>query len=180
MGKLFIVLHSYDRTNYLERYPNSDAFFILIMKPEQLLKIRSLHNAYDNTIRYTDMFLARLIDTLSKEDVSSALLYFDHGRDIFDDKRNLFTCITCTFLLSTTCPFLIWMSNEYKEQNNSIFEMIKQNQKQPISTNLNVSHCVIGSINTPFESDYSLATELYNVTTRYYLNDHCKPKHWIK
>lgn len=182
-NKLFIVLHSYgSHFNYFERYPNSDAFFHPDNETRATPKNKkSLHNAYDNTIRYTDMFLARLIDTLSKENVSSALLYTsDHGEDIFDDKRNLFlhaSPVPSYYQLHV--PFLIWMSNEYKEQNNSIFEMIKQNQKQPISTNLNTFHTLlsIGGINTPFlESDYSLATELYNVTTRYYLNDHCKPK----
>lgn len=48
-------------------------------------------NAYDNTIRYTDGFLASLITLLQKMNSFSAMLYTsDHGEDIFDDNRKLF------------------------------------------------------------------------------------------
>lgn len=41
-------------------------------------------NAYDNTIRYTDGFLASLITLLQKMNSFSAMLYTsDHGEDYF-------------------------------------------------------------------------------------------------
>ena len=43
----------------------------------------NLINAYDNSIRYTDNFLVRLIDMLREQHVNSALIYTsDHGEDI--------------------------------------------------------------------------------------------------
>lgn len=66
--KLFIVLHAYgSHFNYKERYPESMSVF----KPDNLTDAKYenkeyLMNAYDNTIRYTDGFLASLITLLQK------------------------------------------------------------------------------------------------------------------
>lgn len=91
--KLFIVLHAYgSHFNYKERYPESMSVF----KPDNLTDAKYenkeyLMNAYDNTIRYTDGFLASLITLLQKMNSFSAMLYTsDHGEDIFDDNRKLF------------------------------------------------------------------------------------------
>lgn len=104
--KLFIVLHAYgSHFNYKERYPESMSVF----KPDNLTDAKYenkeyLMNAYDNTIRYTDGFLASLITLLQKTNSFSAMLYTsDHGEDIFDDNRKLFTCIPSPVLLSTAC-----------------------------------------------------------------------------
>ena len=58
--KLFIVLHTYgSHFNYRERYPSEDAFFTPDYPMEAERKYRdNLVNAYDNSIRYTDDFLA--------------------------------------------------------------------------------------------------------------------------
>lgn len=48
-------------------------------------------NAYDNTIRYTDGFLASLITLLQKTNSFSAMLYTsDHGEDILMIIENYF------------------------------------------------------------------------------------------
>ncbi len=105
--KLFIVLHMYgSHFNYKERYPSDMAVF----RPDSLTDAKYenreyLLNAYDNTIRYTDCFLASLIEMLQRTNASSAMLYTsDHGEDIFDDDRKLFfACISGTFILSVAC-----------------------------------------------------------------------------
>ena len=80
--KLFIVLHAYgSHFNYKERYPESMSVF----KPDNLTDAKYenkeyLMNAYDNTIRYTDGFLASLITLLQKMNSFSAMLYTSaHG-----------------------------------------------------------------------------------------------------
>ena len=91
--KQFIVLHTYgSHFNYRERYPSEDAFFTPDYPMEAERKYRdNLVNAYDNSIRYTDDFLSRLIRMLEKQQVDAAMLYTsDHGEDIFDDSRHLF------------------------------------------------------------------------------------------
>ena len=91
--KQFIVLHTYgSHFNYRERYPSGDAFFTPDYPVEAERKFRdNLVNAYDNSVRYTDSLLARLIGMLENQGTDAALIYTsDHGEDIFDDPRHLF------------------------------------------------------------------------------------------
>ena len=73
-----------DSFSYHQRYPREFAHF----QPDNDVAIARQHrpmlvNAYDNSIRYTDYFLAQTIDYLrSLKGTSSALLYCaDHGED---------------------------------------------------------------------------------------------------
>ena len=92
--KILIVLHCYgSHFSYHQRYPREFADF----RPEGDVAIAKQHrqtlvNAYDNSIRYTDHFLAETIAYLrTLEDTSTALLYCaDHGEDLIDDDRERF------------------------------------------------------------------------------------------
>ena len=92
--KLLFVLHCYgSHFSYHQRYPREFAHF----QPDNDVAIARQHrpmlvNAYDNSIRYTDYFLAQTIDYLrSLKGTSSALLYCaDHGEDLIDDDRERF------------------------------------------------------------------------------------------
>lgn len=68
--KQFIVLHTYgSHFNYRERYPAEAAFFQPDSPADAEFKYRdNLINAYDNSIRYTDDFLSRLIGLLQQQD----------------------------------------------------------------------------------------------------------------
>ena len=93
VSKQFIVLRTYgSHFNYRERYPADNAFFLPDFPVDAELKYKdNLINAYDNSIRYTDNFLARLIRMSQEQDIDAAMLYTsDHGEDIFDDDRHLF------------------------------------------------------------------------------------------
>lgn len=113
--KLFIVLHAYgSHFNYKERYPESMSVF----KPDNLTDAKYenkeyLMNAYDNTIRYTDGFLASLITLLQKTNSFSAMLYTsDHGEDIFDDNRKLFyTHPRSRLIINCMCHFNLVVQN---------------------------------------------------------------------
>lgn len=181
--KLFIVLHTYgSHFNYKERYPESMAIF----KPDSLTDAKYknreyLMNAYDNTIRYTDGFLATLITLLQGTDASSAMLYTsDHGEDIFDDDRKLFlhaSPVPSYYQLHV--PFLIWMSGEYRENHAGIHEAILQNREKPVAGNASVFHTMLNlaGIATAYRNDsLSVASRQYLIRPRHYLNDHNLPK----
>ena len=92
-AKKFIVLHTYgSHFLYRDRYPREFAKFL----PDDAIDANAGHrndliNAYDNTILYTDSFLADAIGLLRATGCKSALLYSaDHGEDIFDDQRERF------------------------------------------------------------------------------------------
>lgn len=183
--KLFIVLHTYgSHFEYFARYPKEEAFFLPDNETSASPKNRaSLINAYDNTIRYIDKFLAELIQTLANEKVSTALLYTsDHGEDIFDDERKLFlhaSPVPSYYQLHV--PFFIWMSPTYQEQHNEVYAAIENNKEQLVSTNSAAFHTLLSlaGIETPyFEPNHSLGSENYQIEKYYYLNDHCEPEEY--
>lgn len=181
--KLFIVLHTYgSHFNYKERYPESMSVF----KPDSLTDAKYqnreyLMNAYDNTIRYTDGFLATLITLLQETEASSAMLYTsDHGEDIFDDERKLFlhaSPVPSYYQLHV--PFLIWMSGAYRKENAEIHEAMLQNREKPIAGNASVFHTMLNlaGVQTPYRADsLSVASRQYLIRPRHYLDDHNLPK----
>ena len=126
VSRQFIVLHTYgSHFNYKERYPAEQAFFLPDMPVDAEVKYKdNLINAYDNSIRYTDNFLVRLIDMLQEQHVNSALIYTsDHGEDIFDDNRHLFLHASpVPSYYQIHVPFFIWMSDNYRQRYPSLLE----------------------------------------------------------
>lgn len=182
-NKLFIVLHSYgSHFDYHGRYPKEYVYFTPDNETRATPKHRKfLINEYDNSIRYTDDFLAHLMQTLEQEEVPAALLYTsDHGEDIFDDERNRFLHASpIPSYYQIHVPFLIWVSSNYKEQFYDLCSVVDSNKEKPVSTNLVAFHTLLSlaGIESPYlEQNYSLGSIKYNIDKRYYLNDHCKPE----
>ena len=181
--KLFIVLHAYgSHFNYKERYPESMSVF----KPDNLTDAKYenkeyLMNAYDNTIRYTDGFLARLIHMLEEQQVDAAMLYTsDHGEDIFDDSRHLFlhaSPVPSYYQLHV--PFLIWMSDIYRETYPEHWKAMVENKDKNISSSCSFFPTMLelGGVETSYRNDaYSVVSPLYTMKPRVYLNDHNEPR----
>jgi glucan phosphoethanolaminetransferase (alkaline phosphatase superfamily) len=181
--KEFIVLHTYgSHFNYRERYPLDKACFTPDFPTEAKPKNRSmLLNAYDNTIRYTDDLLARLIGMLEADGpVDAALAYTsDHGEDIFDDSRRLFlhaSPVPSYYQLHV--PFLLWMSDNYRTAYPDQWKAALTNQDKDISSSHSFFHTVLdlGGIATPYANDsLSVASPTYTMQPRVYLTDHNKP-----
>ena len=177
--KLFIVLHAYgSHFNYKERYPESMSVF----KPDNLTDAKYenkeyLMNAYDNTIRYTDGFLASLITLLQKTNSFSAMLYTsDHGEDIFDDSRRLFLHASpVPSYYQIHVPFLLWMSDSYRDHYPSLWENTISNKQKNISSSASFFHTMLelGGVTTPYRNDsLSVVNGLFTEKPRVYLNDH--------
>lgn len=177
--KLFIVLHAYgSHFNYKERYPESMSVF----KPDNLTDAKYenkeyLMNAYDNTIRYTDGFLASLITLLQKMNSFSAMLYTsDHGEDIFDDSRRLFLHASpVPSYYQIHVPFLLWMSDSYRDHYPSLWENTISNKQKNISSSASFFHTMLelGGVTTPYRNDsLSVVNGLFTEKPRVYLNDH--------
>lgn len=181
--KLFIVLHAYgSHFNYKERYPEE----LSVFKPDSVTDAEYknkeyLMNAYDNTIRYTDAFLAKLIALLQRQETPSAMLYTsDHGEDIFDDSRKLFlhsSPVPSYYQLHV--PFLIWTSKAYQSANAGIHEAMLENREKPAAGNAVAFHTMLhlAGVLTAYRQDsLSVASRQYLVRPRHFLNDHNLPK----
>lgn len=178
-NKQFILLHTYgSHFNYRERYPSDKKYFTPDIPYDADVKYKDkLVNAYDNTIRYTDEFLSRLICLLKKQNTDAVMLYCsDHGEDLFDDSR-------CHFLHSSPSPtyyqlhvpFLIWMSDNYREKYPAFYEVAQQNKERNVSSSSSFFHTMLdlAGLQTVYRKDsLSVVNRHYTEKPRVYLNDH--------
>lgn len=181
--KQFVVLHTYgSHFNYRERYPLDRAFFTPDYPVDAEKKFRdNLVNAYDNSIRYTDGFLSKIIRMLEKQQIDAAMIYTsDHGEDIFDDSRHLFlhaSSVPSYYQLHV--PFLIWMSDSYRKTYPENWKAAMDNKDKNISSSSSFFTTMLdlSGIETPYRDDsQSVATSFYQMKTRVYLNDHNDPR----
>ena len=180
--KQFIVLHTYgSHFNYRERYPETVAFFLPDFPVDAEVKYKdNLMNAYDNSIRYTDNFLARIIHLLKQQQVDASMLYTsDHGEDIFDDGRHLFlhaSPVPSYYQLHV--PLLLWTSDSYREEYPGIEKAASMNRQKNISSSISFFQTMmeLAGIETPYRNDsLSVTSPLYTEKSRVYLNDHNEP-----
>ena len=71
---------------YVNRYPSEFKHFTGQAPGKSLSAAKAqMLNAYDDSVRYTDWFIAKCVEILRKSTAASYLLYFsDHGEDVFD------------------------------------------------------------------------------------------------
>jgi heptose-I-phosphate ethanolaminephosphotransferase len=95
---------------YQDRYPAGFAVFRGAAEAEHR------RASYDNSIRYTDYVLDRMIALLRQRNESSCLIYFsDHGEDVYDSRpdKYLFRDDTLATDPMYEVPFVVWFSPEY-------------------------------------------------------------------
>ena len=178
--KLLFVLHCYgSHFSYHQRYPREFAHF----QPDNDVAIARQHrpmlvNAYDNSIRYTDYFLAQTIDYLrSLKGTSSALLYCaDHGEDLIDDDRERFLHASpTTTAYQLYVASLAWFSEDYRTHFPEKVAAAEANETAPATTHAlfhTMAH--MASIRGRFlTTKVSLVSPDFDRTApRRYLNDH--------
>lgn len=120
-GNTVIVLHQIGShgPSYWLRYPSDREIFSPACKTEELTNCSSeeIVNAYDNTIAYTDAFLAQVIDLLQASDRVSTAMYYvsDHGESL--GEGGLYLHGTPYFMApeyQTHVPMVIWMSDRFR------------------------------------------------------------------
>lgn len=185
-GNLFFVLHTYgSHFNYKERYPSSFSHFTPDNATDVKVKNKQqLVNAYDNSIRYTDDFLHKIIGILQHTDATTALLYSaDHGEDLLDDKRHRFlhSSPNPTFY-QLHIPVFLWFSENYQTHFPQKVNAAESNSPKPVATNA-VFHTLLdmAAIRTDYlQPDLSLVNPDFKIVPRMYLNDHDKPIFYYK
>ena len=178
-NKVFIILHTYgSHFEYNKRYPADMAYF----KPDNNSSAdpanrEQLINAYDNTIRYTDMTLASIIDILRNSGRVAALIYTsDHGEDIFDDERERFlhaSPVATYYQLHV--PMIVWTSDRYNELYPEKAISLRNNSNKDVSSSASVFHTILdlAGITSPYYNrSLSLSSPDYHSPRRRYLNDY--------
>ena len=177
--KEFIVLHTYgSHFNYMDRYPRQMAHFQPDTHCEAKKENRpDLINAYDNTIRYTDLVLSGVIERLRAHGGMSAMLYTsDHGENIFDDSHKLFLHASPRASeYELRVPFLVWTSQSFRHQEPAVAQALSANRHKQAQSSRSAFHTMlqIGGVSTRFRQDHeSLASPAYRPAPLLYLNDH--------
>lgn len=142
--KAFIVIHtlgSHFRYNY--RYPASFEVFKPSLKGAfdyALISAKNKEmfvNTYDNSILYTDFFLAgtiRKIDAL--QSVSAFVYVADHGENLFDTEANIVFHGGSEYTpYDFHVPFFVWTSDKYNIRYPSKMENLKRNKDKRLNTN---------------------------------------------
>ncbi|WP_295939853.1 phosphoethanolamine transferase [uncultured Alistipes sp.] len=186
--KMLFILHCYgSHFSYHQRYPREFARFMpdddVAIKKDNKDKLR---NAYDNSVFYTDHFLAETIDYLgSLKQASTALLYCaDHGEDILDDARNRFLHASpTTTAYQLYVASLAWFSDAYKQNFPEKVTAAQANVSAPASTHA-LFHTMadMASIRGKhIKPTVSLVSDSYDhAQPRHYLNDHNEAVPYLK
>lgn len=116
-----IVLHQIGShgPSYWLRYPPEREVFSPACKTPELTDCTTeeIVNAYDNTIAYTDYFLAQVIDQLDAQDRVIPAMYYvsDHGESL--GEGGIYLHGTPYFMApdyQTHVPMVIWMSERFR------------------------------------------------------------------
>jgi glucan phosphoethanolaminetransferase (alkaline phosphatase superfamily) len=121
-SKVLIVLHtlgSHFRYNF--RYPPAYEIYKPSLKGSfdyNMISVKNKEmfiNTYDNSIVYTDFFLATTIQKLDSVNAVSALAFIaDHGENLFDTPENIVMHGGSKFTeYDLHVPFFVWTSDSY-------------------------------------------------------------------
>lgn len=153
---LVIVLHQKGShgPEYARRYPAGFGRFGPVCQTSEFESCTrdSIVAAYDNTILYTDSFLAQTIDLLRQAaleaNVDTAMLYFsDHGESL--GEGNMYLHGTPWLFApkeQTHVPMMLWMSEGFSQRFRIDRACLQARRDQPLSHD-NVFHSVLGMLN---------------------------------
>ncbi|MGN0223700.1 MAG: sulfatase-like hydrolase/transferase [Muribaculaceae bacterium] len=178
-GKLFVVLHTYgNHFCYRDRYPRDHAFFT----PDHNIDAErynrpDLINAYDNSIRETDLMLDSVISMLERCQCPAAVLFLsDHGEDIFDDDRGRFLHASpVPTYYQIHVPMLMWFSPQYVAAYPEQVAAANAHTRCDVASNDAALPTMLSLAGIRCDSvDYtcSLASPSYYERPRIYLNDY--------
>lgn len=147
--KKLIVLHTLgNHWNYSQRYPQEfdkwQPSLFGVDKPEHTnVKIKTeLNNSYDNSILYTDWFLAQVIGRLKQSGQRTSMLYVaDHGQVLYDGTCNIaFHGHNTQFDFHV--PAMVWYSDQYQTRYPDKIKQLKRLRKAKLATE-NVFHSLL-------------------------------------
>lgn len=147
--RVFVVLHQTGShgPSYASKYPSRFEAFTPVCRSVELQHCdgQSLTNAYDNTILYTDDFLARTIAMLgSLPQADSTMMYMsDHGESLGEQGFYLHGAPAAVAPdVQMEIPFLVWMSPEFARGHGLDARTLA---RQPGYTQDAIFHSVLGA-----------------------------------
>ncbi len=152
--KLFVVGHFWG-SHYPYTYPEEYNVFHPNERDTKKDIVRQHYvNGYDNSIRYTDWVLHRIIQTLDRPNTQSVFMFLsDHG-ELFTDKGALHSTTYNPPVGEYHVPLLVWSSTPWQEANMAKQTALESHQNAPINTdNVFYSVCDMASITIPSDAE---------------------------
>lgn len=155
----FIVLHQKGSHGpyYNQQYPRSMQIYKPVCDTNQLHNCsrEEIVNAYDNTIRYTDYFLGKVIDWLvTQQDSHNVVMVYvsDHGESLGENNLYLHGMpYAIAPNVQKHVPFIFWASPGFYHDRKLKKECLF-NQKSERYSHDNIFHSVLGLLD--IETDY--------------------------
>jgi lipid A ethanolaminephosphotransferase len=166
-----IVLHQKGSHGpaYYKRHPEKFKVFTPECTNDQVQDCpqADIINAYDNTILYTDYFLAEVIQLLKSNanKYNTAMLYMsDHGESLGENGIYLHG-LPYSFAPEEQkhIPFILWLSKDFSHSFGLDTECIKRQQKTAY-THDNLFHSVLGMLDiktSSYEADYDIFSQCH-------------------
>ncbi|MGF1688292.1 phosphoethanolamine--lipid A transferase [Photobacterium japonica] len=135
---------------YFERYPQSHRQFVPDCQRADIENCtnEALVNTYDNTILYTDYFLAQAIENLKSvsDKYNVGLIYLsDHGESLGEDGVYLHGIpYSIAPKEQTHVPMLMWFSDSFKQQKHLNEQCLRQNAKEQQYSHDNLFDSLLG------------------------------------
>lgn len=125
-------------TAYVDRYPEEYEYFTeedYKFRTDLSIQQKMLVAEYDNAVRYGDAVLESIID-LYREDDTIIIFFSDHGEEIYDYRdymgrshEPIITAGMAKYVFEV--PFLIWMSDKYKQEHPDIVKRVENSIDKP-------------------------------------------------
>jgi lipid A ethanolaminephosphotransferase len=145
---LFIHMIGSHGPAYFLRYPPEAEIFTPACRTAEFADCTTdeIVNAYDNSIRFTDHVIARMIDLLAAQStvIPAVLFLSDHGESLGED--GLYLHAAPYFLApdtQTQVPMVLWLSAEYRRQLKVDQACLRAKGDAPLSQD-NLFHTVLG------------------------------------
>jgi glucan phosphoethanolaminetransferase (alkaline phosphatase superfamily) len=174
--KKLIVLHTLgSHWNYSQRHPQEfdkwQPSLFGVDKPAYTdLKIKpQMNNSYDNSVLYTDWFLAQTIGKLKAPQQPVAMLYVaDHGQTLYDGACRLAFHGHNT-IHEFRVPAFVWYSDQYKERYPDKIKQLQRHRKAKLATE-NMFHTLLdmGGIRYPHDRlEWSFVNDDFKLHKRF-------------
>lgn len=164
--QLLVIHTSGSHWTYSARYPEEFQKFIpgcnsIAKSDPSTCDIEGLINNYDNSILYTDFFLANVIDLLKNH--NSLLIYVaDHAESL--GENGYYGHGGPLIKEQTTIPFMVWVSDEFKARHPAVVSAIMNHLGNEISHDY-VFHSILDCVGIESEiidKNLSLCNGKYN------------------
>ena len=159
---------------YRNRYPEAFEYFndsSGIQAYQKVLSDRQLDfvNAYDNSVRYMDALLGKILDQMSSHpEVVGLVFWSDHGEEVFDTKDFKGHGPDGVTMPMLEVPFFFVRNHAYQQTFPIRDKLLQSHLEAPIRMDdfFHIGHCLMG-----LESDYwvkekSLCSEKYQARPR--------------